>query len=136
MLEYPGEIAAGAVTVSSYKVPGRSITRVYVNNTGVKGEAASQGKYVFVELTVDPTPGVGEGSTLLYANGENQRLPISLTIQQTANVSMISGDIVEAGGFENTAEQNLIADEFLKLTYTNPEDGSELPYRLYVPEGI
>lgn len=135
MLEYPGEIAAGAVTVSSYKVPGRSITRVYVNNTGVKGEAASQGKYVFVELTVDPTPGVGEGSTLLYANGENQRLPISLTIQQTANVSMISGDIVEAGGFENTAEQNLIADEFLKLTYTNPEDGSELPYRLYVPEG-
>ncbi len=135
MLEYPDEIKAGDVTVSTYHVPGRSITRVYVNNTGVKGEAASQGKYVFVELAVDPTPGVGEGSTLLYANGENQRLPINLTIQQTANVTMISGDIVEAGGFENTAEQNLIADEFLKLTYTNPEDGSELPYRLYVPEG-
>ena len=135
MIEYPGEVAAGTVSLSSYKVPGRKISKVYVNNSGEKGEAEAQGKYVFVELSVDLTPGAGEGGTLLYANGENMRLPINLTIQQTANVTLASGDIVEAGSFTNTAEQNLLVDEFLELTYTNPEDGSELPYRLYIPEG-
>ena len=73
MIEHPGEVAAGTVSLSSYKVPGRKISKVYVNNSGEKGEAEAQGKYVFVELSVDLTPGAGEGGTLLYANGENMR---------------------------------------------------------------
>ncbi len=42
MIEYPGEVVSGTIGLSSYKVPGRKISKVYVNNSGVKGEAEAQ----------------------------------------------------------------------------------------------
>lgn len=90
---------------------------------------------MILELGVDPTPGNSVGSTLLYANGRNQRLPIHLSIVQKVNIPTVTGKVILPSGFTNTKEYNLEVDDcFEARQYINPETGSILNYRLYVPD--
>ncbi|NLV92263.1 MAG: hypothetical protein GX030_07720 [Firmicutes bacterium] len=136
VIEYSEPIACEAIASGSFSVAGRSITRVYVNDSGEKGDVKTRGRFVVIELAVDPTPGNSVGNTLLYANGRNERLPIHLSIVQRVNIQTIAGNTILPSGFTNTAERNLEVDgRFQALSYTNPETGTVLNYRLFVPEG-
>ncbi|NLK08659.1 MAG: hypothetical protein GX316_08170 [Firmicutes bacterium] len=136
-LEYSESIAAEAVTTGMFSVSGRQITRAYVNNTGDKGDVKAAGNHVVLELAIDPVPGSPLGSTLLYANGSNHRLALYLNVAQTADITTVAGNVLQAGSFLNTKERNLGVDGLYKAhIYTNPEDGTELGYRLFVPEDI
>lgn len=136
-IEYPEPIASKDVNINMFSVAGRTITRTYVNDSGKKGEVSTQGTHVILELGVDPTPGSSIGSTLLYANGRNKRLPIHLSIVQKVNIPTIAGNIIPPSGFTNTCEYNLEVDNrFQARKYINPETGAILNYRLFVPDNL
>ncbi|NLK08072.1 MAG: hypothetical protein GX316_05160 [Firmicutes bacterium] len=134
-LKYPEQIAAGSVSGEMFSVPGRSITRCYVNDSGGKGDVQNRGSYVMLELAVDPVPGSPVGSTLLYANQSNHRLPICLSVVQKRNISALGGMQLPAGSFVNTEECNLEVDGiFGAHTYQNMHHGTTLDYRLFEPK--
>lgn len=134
-IEYSEPIAAENITIDMFSVAGRTITKAYVNNSGVKGDVKTQGKYVMLELGIDPAPGNSVGSTLLYANGRNERLPIHLSIVQKVNITTVNGNTILPSGFTNTKEYNLeVDDRFKEMVYVNPETGATLNYRLFVPD--
>lgn len=133
-IEYPGEIASSSLTFTTFKVHGYDIIGYYVNNSGEWDEAANNGKYVFLKLGVNQVPGYTQGKTLQYFNSGNLRMPITLEIWQNSRITLLDGNVVNPSVFTNTAEVNLLVDDFLALTYTD-STGFEVKYRLFVPEG-
>lgn len=134
-IEYPAPVAAGSVALSTYSVSGYSVIGVYVNDSGVPDDARAQGKYVFLKLAHSTVPGYGMGKTLQYTGGINHLRDVPLDIRQTANVTLTDEQVVGANAFTNDGAINVLADDFQALTYTNPQDGSTVSYRLYVPRG-
>lgn len=133
--EYPSAVAAGSVTLSTYAVSGYDIIGIYVNDTGVVDEAAASGKYVFVKLAHSTVPGYSKGKILQYTGGINHQRDVVLDIRQNSNVTLIDGTVIGANAFTNSGIINVLVDDFIPITYTNPDDGSTVDYRLFIPEG-
>ena len=121
-LEFDKEWAGGKLTTSSFTVRGFDVIGLYLNNTGVPGQAEYTGKYVFV-LFDDPS-GIGtmNNGTLQYTGGQN------LLREQYLNL-IFAGETYAVTGYVN-----IEVDEFLADVETDA-DGYATPYRLYVPEG-
>ena len=140
-IEYSEPFAAGAAVRASYTVEGREVSRVYVNESGEKGDVATQGRFVLVELATSNIPGSSLGTTLFFGrmNGVNtkinHRLPIQPLISQASDLTAISGNVAVSQRLEVTQEVNLLADEFLPLSFTDPDTGITVNYRLYIHAG-
>lgn len=140
-VEYSEPFAAGAVVRASYSVEGRDVTRVYVNDTGTKGVAMSSGRFVLVELAVSNVPGSPIGSTLFWGRMNNvdtrinHRLSINPFITQNTDLTAISGNKITSRRLEVTSEVNLLADDFLDMSFEDPITGFKMNYRLFVPKG-
>ena len=134
-IEYPGTVVAGSVSLTSYTVSGYSVIGVYTNDSGEPDVAQAQGKYVFLKLAYSTVPGYSMGKTLQYTEGMNLLREVHLDIRQTGNVTLADERVVAANGFTNDGTINVLVDDFIPVTFTNPADGTTLDYRLYVPEG-
>jgi len=140
-IEYNESFRAGTAVRNSFIVQGRDITRVYVNQTGKKGDVDTEGNFVIVELATSNVPGSSLGSTLYFGrmNGVavsiNHRLPIDPLITQASNLTAVSGNVAISGRLYVTEEVNLLADEFRVLSFTDPNTGVTVNYRLYIPTG-
>ncbi len=140
-IEYSEPFAAGAAVTGSFTVEDREVSRVYVNDSGQKGDVCASGRFIIVELSVSNTPGSSVGTTLFFGrmNGVdvkiNHRLPIDPLIVQTADLTAISGNVAVSQRLEVTKEVNVLADDFLPLSFTDPDSGITVNYRLYIPEG-
>ncbi|HPA59974.1 MAG TPA: PHB depolymerase family esterase [Clostridia bacterium] len=134
-IEYPGQVVAGTVSISTYAVSGYSVIGVYTNDSGTPDDAQARGKYVFLKLAYSTIPGYSMGKTLQYTGGINHLREVHLDIRQNANVTLADERVVNASGFTNTGTINVLVDDFLPITFTNPEDGTTVSYRLFIPEG-
>ena len=140
-IEYSEPFAAGAAVRGSFTVEDREVSKVYVNDSGEKGDVCASGRFIIVELALSNTPGSSIGTTLFFGRMNdvdvkiNHRLPIDPLIVQTADLTAISGNVAVSQRLEVTQEVNVLADEFLPLSFTDPETGIVVNYRLYVPEG-
>ena len=134
-IEYPGQVVAGTVCISSLAVSGYSVIGVYNNDYGTPDDAQARGKYVFLKLAYSTIPGYSMGKTLQYTGGINHLREVHLDIRQNANVTLADERVVNASGFTNTGTINVLVDDFLPITFTNPEDGTTVSYRLFIPEG-
>lgn len=121
-LEFDSEWTGGALTTSTFAVRGFDVTGLYLNNSGLPGEAEYSGKYVFVNFDDPAGIGTGNNGTLQYNNGQN------LLREQTLCVSYVPKQEM----FYATGYINIEVDEFLALEITDA-DGYTTPYRLYVP---
>lgn len=134
-IEYPAEVRARDLRVDkSFAVDGRRIIGVFVNNDGSWHSARPSGRYVFLKFAVDPGPGGDNASTIIYYQRKTRRLPIHLNIRQKQRINLSDGTHVIPGGFTNTAEINILADDFLAGSFTD-SNGYEIKYRLFVPKG-
>lgn len=132
-VELPGETNAAGVTFTTFAATGYDVVGTYTNNSGEWNDASRSGRYVFIKFAVDPVPGYATGKTLQYF-GDNVRLPINLDLRQNEQIVLSDGRVVNPSGFTNTAGVNLLADDFLKLAFTD-STGFDVKYRLFVPEG-
>ena len=121
-LEFDKEWAGGKLTTSSFSVRGFEIIGLYLNNTGVPGQAEYTGKYVFVMFDEPEGIGTMANGTLQYTGGQN------LLREQYLNL-IFAGETYAVTGYIN-----IEVDEFLADVETDA-DGYATPYRLYVPAG-
>ncbi len=126
-IEFDGEWTAGQITTSTFSVNGFTVVQQYLNNTGVVGEAAYTGKYVF--LIFEEPVGIGSGSygTLQYdgAAGMNSA-PRDFTLD------IIYGSkarVITAKGYVHAE-----VDNFIEGSVTDDADHTTA-YRLFVPKG-
>ena len=121
-LEFDSEWAGGKLTTGSFTVRGFDVIGLYLNNSGIPGQAEYTGKYVFVMF--DDPSGIGtmNNGTLQYTGGQN------LLREQYLNL-VFAGETYAVTGYIN-----IEVDEFLIAEETDA-NGYTTPYRLYVPKG-
>jgi len=141
-IHYNEAIAAGAAKVQDFTVRDREIKRLYVNSSGKLGDAQAKGDFVVIELATSDVPGNTLGSTLYYGfvDGSDRpkltnRLPVQAVVLQNSDLKTIDGDTARGGILTVTQQTNPIVDSFQSMSFTDPESGMTVKYRLYIPKG-
>ncbi|MGI5454633.1 alpha/beta hydrolase-fold protein [Streptomyces sp. CA-249302] len=159
-LEYDSAIDTSKLSKSSFKVDGRTVTKVYANTGAALADQGRDGRYVIVELSPDDSSallwgnesgggtgtGQASGSASSGAAGGGPKVgqkgtakgadKAKGTVTSTGSVTTTGGSTYAGGSTElATGKQvNLIVDDFEQLSYKDPKTGKTLPYNLFVPE--
>ena len=163
-VEYDTEIDTSKLSVSSFEVEGRTVTKVYANTGAATADRGTDGTYVIVELSPDDdsallwgisgpygnsssrptatrssgTPGVVPGPTLGATGGAANIKKATGTVTQTGTVTTADGSIYAADSAAKVTTSrtvNPVVDDFEQFTFKDPKTGKSLPYNLYIPKG-
>lgn len=142
-VEYPDEVygyeispSIGRATIDVYGVGGRyEVTRVYASKTGVKGEAAQQGKYVFIEFSRNDAVSNQCNDGVCFDANRKVREHQVVYFSQNCDVTTADGYVIPAG-YYNTGDNEIRmgVDDFEAIPWTDEETGSQLQILLYTPE--
>lgn len=130
-LAYDADIDTSSLGPASYRVDGRTITRVYANTQAATAEQGRNGRFVIVELSPD------DPQALLYVQDKRTitRKPAKATITQMAPV--LSADqrrlAPSAQAVQTNAVIDQVVDGFRPLAYVDARTGGSLKYNLFVP---
>jgi len=143
-LEYSAEIDVRAVEHSN-EHPGkmtynivndRSISNVYVNNSGKKDDVALYGKYVFINFTIKNMDFTTYRDQITFNTTSRNRDRISAFYGfQSEPIVTRSGRVVAPNRFITSREISLGVDDFTTFTHENDQTGNVLYYHLYIPKG-
>ena len=131
-VEYYKEIKNDGLSNSAFSVEGRTITRVYSNNSAAKTSIGVNGNYVIIELS-----SADKGASVFTQNGPKiSRAEIKISVKQLGDISTPEGEKILGNNSPtiNNKQINLIVDDFLKLEYKDPQTGKILKYNLFVPK--
>ncbi|MFG2778192.1 hypothetical protein ACGFY7_10085 [Streptomyces prunicolor] len=161
-VEYDSDITDSALSTSTFKVTGRTVTKVYPNRSADLAEHGRNGRYVIVELSPDDKAaalwvtqqgsGTASGSS---PSGTSSAAPggggpkvgdstpggtivaAKATLTQTGTVTTTGGTRYPASttGLTTDAVKNLIVDDFRQFTFTDPATKRTLKYNLFIPKG-
>ncbi len=150
-ISYPEPVKASSLSKDTYVVEGKTINRVYVNDTpamDVKGNKKS-GPYVIVEFEhVNSTP-FTMADRPKRNNSENNAAPKDASSRSDRKVPVLSSSVEQKKVVESktgkqyvpttsaitstTVEPSLI-DEFKTYTFTDEAVGATMPYNIYLPK--
>lgn len=157
VLEYDSPIKNRSLTVNSYSVKGKEVTRIYANTEPKKAEKGVDGRYVIIETNAEvdlnaqpkqPTAADmaekkervkmqgGPGLRAGWSTGGKDEYPGNAVVTQMADIKTVKGKTCKASGvpMESTKEQCLVADDFKQKEFVSPYTGQTLPYNIYLPE--
>lgn len=142
-LEYSGEINASAVDYTTYLVKGYNVVGTYVNNTGVWGDCATSGKFVFVLIQEPINTTSAMYKTHTNYGGYDVFTPPTLFISQLAAIKVNTEGLIDSAGnttiaafgIESNELVNLVGEKFIGGEYVVEENGYNIMYRLFVPQG-
>ena len=160
-VEYDTDITGSALSTSTFKVTGRTVTKVYPNRSADLAAHGRNGRYVIVELSPDDkaaalwvtqqgsgtASGSSPASTSSAAPGGGPKVGDSTpggtivaakaTLTQTGTVTTTGGTRYPASttGLTTDAVKNLIVDDFRQFTFTDPATKQTLKYNLFIPKG-
>ena len=118
-----------------YRVAGRSIVNVYVNNSGKKDDVDLYGKYVFLDLDLrnsDFKTYRAEGPN--PATRTRPQVP-AYTVNQISPVATRSGKTVAPTTLSTTREICDGMDDYKTFAFKNEATGHTLYYHLFIPRG-
>ena len=147
-LEYSEEIYCGELTslmptqttdTSTIKFrlfADRSITNVYVNNSGMKDDVEIYGRYVFLDLGIQNMDPQTYRSQVTFnpVTKTRPRLP-GYVVSQISPITTRSGKIVAPVTMNTTGEICVGLDDYATFTYKNEATGHTLIYHLFIPRG-
>ena len=114
----------------------RSITNVYVNNSGKKGDVQVYGKYVFIDLGIENMDPTTYRSQVTFNPVTRNRPRLAgYVVSQTGPIATRSGKVIEPITVSTTREICVGPDDFTTFTYKNDTTGHTLNYHLYIPNG-
>ena len=161
-VEYDTDITGSALSTSTFKVAGRTVTKVYANREPDLAAQGRNGRYVIVEMSPDDKAaalwvtqqgsGTASGS---FPTGTSSAAPggggpkvgdstpggtivaAKATLTQTGTVTTTGGTRYPASttGLTTDAVKNLIVDDFRQFTFTDPATQKTLKYNLFIPKG-
>lgn len=131
-VEFDKAIDNSKLLTSTFKVDGRTITKVYANTAATTAEKGTNGKYAIVELSPD------DPDAALYAvNGRTvTRRDAKASVTQTGTITTIDGNTYAANPqvIASSKVSNLIVDDFKQFEYKDPKTGETLKYNLFIPK--
>ena len=142
-IEYSDAIEAGQILPVKFSIPGRTIIRGYVNETGTRDQIAQSGHYAFLELLVNEEPDCNEfketsgvySYTPVGGTASAIDLPMVTTVRQIQTIFTTSGKRIAPFNRASDDQHIEIVDEFITDSYADPETGIRIKYNLFVPEG-
>lgn len=131
VLDYGTEIETAALSADAFAVADRTVTRVYANTTADLAAEGSNGRFVIVELS----PEDAAAPTYIQVKRDIVHKKAEASMVQAKAVKTVAGGEIAANvtAVSNTAQKNLIVDEFKPLVYTDPATGKTLAYNLFIP---
>ena len=160
VLEYDAPISNESLSVNSFQVEGKEVTRVYANTRPETSAQGADGSYVVIEVKAEvdlqaqpkqPSPAEreqrekekkerdrmqgGPGLRAGWSTGGNDEYPGNAVVLQTKDIRTADGTTYEATGtpIKSTAERCLVADDFRQEEFVSPYTGQTLPYNIYLP---
>lgn len=142
------------LTTGSFKVDGRTVTRVYTSNSADKGTPLKSGRYVIIELKTEPQldtqtekqpaggtqgPVAGQKSRLGNSQRKNKTPGTdSVIVRQTATLYTTGGKAIKPSGksYVIKSSRTLIADDFKQFVFHDKATGINLRYNLYTPKNL
>lgn len=133
ILEYSTPVKNETLRNGVFSVKGRTITKVYANDTVQKTDKGKDGKFVIVELSSDDE----NAETFIPKGKDSEILKASVTVKQERDIETSGGSRVKA--WTETVSNgnktiNLIVDDFSQHEFNDPETGITVKYNLYIPE--
>ncbi len=135
-VEFDQDIDNAKLLISTFKVDGRTITKVYANTAATPAEKGTNGKYAIVELSPDDQ-GAALYTKVYGATGQTAiRKEAKASVTQTGTVATTSGDtyIASPRAIATSKVANLIVDDFKQFEYKDLKTGEILKYNLFVPK--
>lgn len=142
------------LTTGSFKVDGRTVTRVYTSNSADKGTPLKSGRYVIIELKAAPQldtqaekqpaggtqgPVAGQKSRLGNSQRKNKTPGTdSVIVRQTATLYTTGGKAIKPSGknYVIKSSRTVIADDFKQFVFRDKATGINLRYNLYTPKNL
>ena len=138
----------------------REIVNLYVNDSGKKDDYQTSGRYVFINLGLESEDFTSYRDQIVFHTSARirprpnpyylyQAFPV-ITMRGnvvqpqgiTTATSAIRGTLMDTSGLPNIEQMNvwstevrMTLDDFRSFRYTNPADGSETKFHLYIPKG-
>lgn len=157
VLEYDTPISNKSLSIGSYRVEGKEVTRVYANHLPQRAQQGTDGPYVVIEVKAEvdlnaqpkqPTEAEMEkkrerdrmqGGPRLragWSTGGDDQYPGNAVVVQLANIKTTKGKTYQADDtpIASTAERCLVADDFKQEEFVSPYTGQVLPYNIYLPK--
>lgn len=142
-IEYSDSVEAGQILPEKFSVPGRTIVRGYVNDTGERNEIAQSGKYAFLELLVNYEPDCNEfketsgvySYTPTGGTASAIDLPLITTVRQIQTIFTTTGLRIAPFNMASQDQYIEVADELKRESYVDADTGIEIKYNLFIPEG-
>jgi predicted peptidase len=143
-LEYTDEIDCRAVEYNSERpgkviyniVNDRTISNLYVNNSGRKDDVGLYGKYVFINLNIKNIDNSAFRDQVTFNTARRYRDKVSAFYgSQSGPIVTRAGSVVTPNRFVTTREIALGVDDFATFTYKNEKTGHTLYYHLFIPRG-
>ncbi|MBN3908585.1 MAG: prolyl oligopeptidase family serine peptidase [Nostoc sp. NMS1] len=131
-VEFDQDIDNSKLSMSTFKVDGLTITKVYANTAAITADKGTNGKYAIVELSPDD-----QGAALYAASGRTvTRREAKTSVTQTGTVATTDGDTYAAStkAIATSKVANLIVDDFKQFEYKDPKTGEILKYNLFIPK--
>lgn len=142
-IEYSDTVEAGQILPEKFSVPGRTIVRGYVNETGERNSIEQFGHYAFLELLVNYEPDANEfketSGVYSYApvGGGTSAidLPLITTVRQIQTIYTTSGLRIAPFNMASQDQYIEVVDELKQDSYVDADTGIEIKYELFIPEG-
>lgn len=126
------DLDSAKLATSTFKVDGRTITKVYANTAPTIANQGTNGKYAIIELSPDD-----QGAALYAAIGGTRiRRAAKAAITQTGPITTTNGSTYPASNkvLSTSKVANLIVDDFKQCEYKDPKTGKTLQYNLFMPK--
>lgn len=146
-LEYSEEVS-GASIIQNGENPGKltylvtgehDIDAVYVNNSGKKGEAEPNGKYVFLDFCLEGSNWINYRDYVTFnTTAKTRQQSEAIYVYQAEPIATVSGETIAPSGRTKTSGEIRIGiDEYSSFLYESDllDDGVVFYYHLYIPEG-
>jgi len=130
-VEYNQDIDSSKLATSTYRVDGRTITKVYANTIAAPAERGANGSYAIIELSPDDA----EAPLYILDKRTVKRKEAKASVTQVGPVVTVSGETLAASAdaIATSGINNLIVDDFQQFEYKDPNSGDILNYNLFIP---
>ena len=134
IVEFNEKVVNSQLKKDTFAVSGRTVKKIYSNNSPERTDVVKDGRYVIIELNQND-----EGASLRVEGNQEigfQMKRATSRITQKEDILFTNGKKIEKNIaiLENNKIKDLIVENFKQFIFTDPKTGVNVKYNLYIPK--